>query len=303
VPTLIVPRGRVDLSRVGMRAAAVRLVVDSGPRGVIDVDVEGVVVPMLVHANAGFTVMLTHDALRRINGTRVAKETEFGLGADLRVSDLGRGTTTLGSLAVAGSRLSDVRCEVFQLPTTNWEGMLGVGWLAAVEPVVDLANRWLFVPTARQRAEIDERLGADATRVELTRDEMSDRYTSLVSVDSGGATSVTFVASTVADTIVDVEYARRCGIELGPVVGEEHGPTGAVVANHRAKEPVRFYSSGDLIATLTPEVHDVYAYSGAERPTSSDAIGGYLGADLLLATGAILDFGQPRAAGGRVSGR
>jgi len=279
-----------------MSAAAIHLVVDSGPRGVIDVQVEGVTVPMLVHANAGFTVMLTHDALHRINGTRVDKEYHFGLGADLGLSELGRGSTALRSLTVADSRLNNVRCEVFQLPTTNWEGMLGVGWLATVQPIVDLANRQLFIPTMSQRADVDALLGTDATRIDLSRDQTSGRFVLRLSVGpatqpTATQTTATFVASTVADTILDIEYARRCGIELGPVIGEEHGPTGAVVANYRSAQPVTFHSSGTPIATATPEVHDVYAYSGSERPPGIEAIGGYLGADLLLATGALLDFG------------
>jgi len=288
---LIVPGERVDLSPVGMRAAVVRLVDDSGPRGVIDVEVEGIVVPMLVHANAGFTVMLTHEALARVNGTQVEKESEFGLGADLRVSELGRGTTTLRSLTVAGTRLTAVRCEVFELPTTNWEGMLGVGWLAAVEPVVDLANRRLYLPSSRQRAEAVQLLGPGATTVPLSLDRGSGRFVGSVSVDPAGATVARFVASTVAETILDIGYARRHGIELGAVVGEQHGPRGAVIANHRTARPVSFYSAGAMIATLTADVHDVYAYSGAERSSGPDAIAGYLGADLLLTTGAVLDFG------------
>ena len=288
---LIVPGERVDLSPVGMRAAVVRLVDDSGPRGVIDVKVEGIVVPMLVHANAGFTVMLTHEALAKVNGAQVEKESEFGLSADLRVSELGRGTTALRSLTVAGTRLTAVRCEVFELPTTNWEGMLGVGWLAAVEPVVDLANRRIYLPTSRQRAEAVQLLGPGATTVPLSLDRESGRFVGSVSIEPAGATVARFVASTVAETILDIEYARLHGIELGPVVGEQHGPRGAVIANHRTAQPVSFYSAGAMIATLTPDVHDVYAYSGAERSSGRDAIGGYLGADLLLTTGAVLDFG------------
>jgi hypothetical protein len=291
VAKLIVPTEGVDLSPVGMRTAAIGLVDDSGPRGVIDVEVEDVVVPMLVHANAGFTVMLTHDALATVNGTRVEKESEFGLGADLRVSELGRGRTTLRSLTVADTRLTDVPCEVFQLPTTNWAGMLGVGWLAAVKPIVDLAHRRLYLPTSPERAETARLLGARATSVPLSLDQESGRFVCSASVDASGATVATFVASTVAETVLDIEFARRCGIEFGSVVGEQHGPAGAVIANHRTAQPVSFYSAGAMIATLTPEVYDVYAYSGAERPSVRDAIAGYLGADLLLTAGAVLDFG------------
>src|SRR5580765_5583079 len=148
------------------------VVVDSGPRPIVEAVVEGVRVPMHVHANAGFTVMLTHDALRRINGTSVAKETDFGLDHDLHVSRLGRGSTVLNSLEVAGARLVDVPCAVFQLPTTNWEGMLGVDWLEATGPVVDFGTRTLAFPDSEARA----RLTAGSGRVKLELDTELRRY-------------------------------------------------------------------------------------------------------------------------------
>src|SRR3954467_711045 len=71
----------------------IHFVVDSGWRPVVMATVDDVEVSMLLHANAGFVAMLTHDALLRVAGRRVSKEREFGLGHDLQLSSSGRGHT------------------------------------------------------------------------------------------------------------------------------------------------------------------------------------------------------------------
>jgi hypothetical protein len=252
--------------------------------------VDDVPVPMLVHANAGFTLMLTHDALRRATGRTVEKESDFGLGHDLRLSARGRGSTVLGSLDVAGARLTDVPCAVFDLPTTNWEGMLGVGWLDAVRPVVDFGSRLLSFPPPAARASI----GAGGERIGLVLDETLGRYVAEILVDG---TAATFVVSTVAETTLDLGFARRRGIRLTEQTDVEHGPEGAVVPVHRTAEPVSLAHRGGAIATLVLPVYDTYAYRGEDRPTGGPEVAGYLGADLLLAGRAVIDFGGGPATG------
>jgi hypothetical protein len=281
VPALILPASPVDLSPAP--SAPMWIVVDSGPRAIVEAVVEGVRVRMLVHANAGFTVMLTHDALRRISGTSVDKETEFGLDHDLRVSELGRGSTALSSLEVAGSRLTDVPCAVFQLPTTNWDGMLGVDWLDAVRPVVDFGARTLAFPGDQIRAHLREEAG----RVELALDAELGRYVGDFLVDGEPAT---FVVSTAGDTILDLEYARERGLDLTAPVAEDHGPWGAVVPVFRTVRPVRLEVADRVLTTASVQVHDIHAYRGEERQAGGRSIAGYLAADVLLANDAVLDF-------------
>jgi hypothetical protein len=234
---------------------------------------------MLVHANAGFTVMVTHDALRRITGRTVEKESDFGLGHDLRVSPRGRGSTTLGSLEIAGNRQTDVPCAVFDLPTTNWEGMLGIGWLDAARPVVDFGSH---------RLSFQAPILAEADRLEFALNETLGRYLAEFLLD-GEAT--TFVVSTVADTTLDLGLARDRGLRLTEPTGVEHGPGGAVVSVYRTAHPVLLAHPGGPLAEAPLPVHDLYAYRGEERPEGARAVAGYLGADVLLAARAILDFG------------
>jgi hypothetical protein len=261
-----------------------RFVVDSGPRGVVEAAVDGVPVPMLVHANAGFTVMLTHDAVQRVTGRTVDKESDYGLGHDLRVSERGRGSTVLASLEVAGARISDVRCAVFDLPTTNWEGMLGVEWLDAVRPVVDFGSRVLSIPPPGTRP-----VGASGdARIPFGLDERLGRY--VVELLVGGA-AAPFVVSTVAETTLDLGFAHERGLGLTGPIGLEHGPGGAVVPVHRTQQPISLAHAGVRLATLELPVYDTYAYRDEKRPANGTAVAGYLGADVLLATRAVADFG------------
>jgi hypothetical protein len=270
----------------------IRFVVDSGWRPVVSATIDGIEVPMLLHANAGFLAMLTHDALHRITGRRVRKEREFGLDHDLRLSTSGRGTAEVGVLTVAGRSMFGVRLEIFDLPTTNWEGMLGVHWLAASGAVVDFGSARLTVPrTAAERPATSS--GHDS--VDLCQDDATGRFTCLLSVGAGPAAPGRFVVSTVAETTLDVEYARRHGIEFGEPVGEEHGPTGAVIPVYRPTEPVQLRFGDRLLAAVRPSVYDIYAYGDNPRPVGRSGIAGYLGADVLLERRALIDFGSEAA--------
>ncbi len=274
------------------RSVALRFVVDSGRRAVVDASVDGVDVRMLVHANAGFLAMLTHDTAFRINGRRVVKESDFGLGHDLELSPSGRGHIRVRTLEVADALIVDARIEVFDLPTVNWDGMLGLAWLASTGAVVDFGRARLSIPIdGNARAALLPEVDAGVSAVPLTRDPETGRFLCALSLNGDPDSCSRFVASTVGETILDIECARRHGIERGEQVGEEHGPGGAVVLAHRASRPVTFSAGGIELTTITPEISDIYAYSDTARPEGSEIVAGYLGADLLAARRGVIDFG------------
>jgi hypothetical protein len=275
------------LADAPLRATPLRFVVDSGWRPIVTAEVAGIEVPMLIHANAGFLAMLTHDALYRVTGRRVGKESEFGLGHDLRPSPAGRGHVEVPSLSVAGRTLTEVRLEIFDLPTTNWEGMLGVEWLAAVGAVVDFGGSRLLVPYETAPLACP---AASGRSIALERDHTTGRFLCRLGLSADGPPS-RFVVSTVAETTLDTVHARRHGIELGRPVDEEHGPTGAVVPVYRPAQPVTIWHDGRLITAIRPTVYDIYVYGANQRPDPASAVAGYLGADLLLEQHALVDFG------------
>jgi hypothetical protein len=287
-------RGLDPVDTTARHSTELRFVIDSGPRAVVKAAIDGVDVSMLMHANAGFLAMLTHDALYRITGRRVRKEMDFGLGHDLELSPAGRGHVEVGVLDVASALTHNQRIEVFDLPTDNWEGMLGLDWLASTGAIVDFGRARLAVPVdAADRATIlgDTADGAGADVVPLTRDAASGRFLCALTLDGNLRSVSRFVASTVGDTIIDIECARRHGIAVGRQIGEEHGPGGSVVAAYRAARPVTFSADGVRLATITPEISDIYAYGDNPRP-DSEPVAGYLGADLLSARRGVIDFGS-----------
>jgi hypothetical protein len=272
----------------GADSAPIRFVVDSGLRPIITATADGVDVAMLLHANAGFVMMLTHDALRRVTGRTVSKESDFGLAQDLRLSSAGRGQTRIRELVTADLAMTDVPCEVFDLPTTNWEGMLGVHWLASSSAAIDFGRaRLLLGDAARHRMPL---LGG--LSIPLEQDADSGRFTCHLGLAAPGTPAGRFVASTVAETTLDIEFARRHGIDLGAPVGEEHGPGGAVVPVYRPAEPIRLVADARLVCTVRPSVYDIYAYGNNARPRQEAALAGYVGADVLRQRGVVVYFGR-----------
>ncbi|TWP36985.1 hypothetical protein [Leekyejoonella antrihumi] len=268
-------------------SSVMRLVADSGTRPIVTAHVGGLEVSMQVHSNAGFDAMLTHDAVRRLTGRSVVKEQEFGLADDLSLSTAGRGRTRVDSLVVAGVALTDLEVEVFDLPTDQCEGLLGVGWLRRVGAVIDFGTNRLIVPEdAAQRDAMLLPLVGRA--LPLQWDAVAARYVARVEI---GGVAGRFVLSTVAGLTLDLAFARASGAQLAGPVGEEHGPTGAVIPLHRTVEPVVLQSGGGPLPPTPAQVYDLYAYMGAERPTDG-ALDGHLGADVLIACGAVVDFGD-----------
>lgn len=268
-------------------------VVESGLRGIVVAMIDGVQLPMLVHANAGFTAMVTHAALHRINGRQVAKEQEFGLDHDLQLSTSGRGHTRVNTLEVAGSVLADCRLEVFDLPTVNWEGMLGTEWLAQVGAVVDFGGSRLSIPAdpAERRALLPDDRARAVRSAPLEREARTGRFHCSLALDDAGRTAAPFVASTVAETTLDAAYATAHDVPLGVSLEPEHGPGGAVVPVSRTRAPLTLFAQGRPFTTVSPVVYDLYAYAQTSRPEDASATAGYLGADVLRAQAGVIDFG------------
>ena len=188
--------------------------------------------------------------------------------------------------------MSDQRIEVFDLPTENWWGMLGVDWLARSGAVVDFGRAQLFVPAAGgERESLQPQAAGGEDPVPLDRDAQTGRFGCPLSIEPAGRTVGRFVVSTCAGTTLDIEYARRHGIGFGAPVDEEHGPGGAVVATYRAADPVTLCSRGAPLVTVRPEIYDIYAYGQNARPAGHGLIAGYLGADVLAAHRGVVDFG------------
>jgi hypothetical protein len=247
----------------------------SGLRPFVAAEVDGHPVSLMVHSNAGFRAMVTHDVAARA-GLRLAPVERPDYGIE-KVGELGsRGrTTAVASLRVGNDVAADVEVAVFDVPQDEpVDGMLGVGWLRERGAVVDLGQGRLRFG------------GPPAGGTGLGWDEDWQAY--VVEATVAGLPA-RFVVSTVAGVVVDAVAADRLGLAVGPVVDRDGGPTGTVVEVRPVETSWALDLDGRSRAVAGALSWDVYAYADRPRP-SARRIDGFLGGELLVQERAVLDF-------------
>jgi hypothetical protein len=276
----------------GMASAAEDAVVPftvqqiSGSRPIVTIAVNGHDYPAIVHSNAGLFLQINHAQAAAVGVKDLKHKDSFGIEAPGKVSALGRDTGTVERLAVGGVEDRDAPVEVFEKPADVT--MLGLGWIKAHGIIVDFANGKIVVPGG---AETPKRIGAllkegGYSAHAMRRDPVDGRY--LVTVSINGA-KADMVVSTVVDGTVDTAFAARAGVRPGRVVGNYGGPSGATGEEYESAEPVTVVIDGWHSQSQKLTIEDTYAYVKQARP--ADARGGMLGADFLIAHGAVVDFG------------
>jgi hypothetical protein len=249
----------------------------SGLRPFVTAEVSGLPVSLMVHSNAGFRAMVTHDVATRAGLEPAPVErTDYGIDAVGRLGSRGR-TTAVANLRVGDDVAGDVEIAVFDVPQDEpVEGMLGIGWLRERGVVVDLGRG---------------RLTFDGPPMGGTSLVWDDEWQAYVVVTTVAGEPARFVVSTVAGVVVDALSAPRLGLAVGPVVDSDGGPTGTVVE----VRPIEPAWTLDLEGRARPVVGavswDVYAYADRPRPPEG-TIDGFLGCELLVQEGAVVDFGR-----------
>jgi hypothetical protein len=249
----------------------------SGLRPFVVAEIDGHPVSLMVHSNAGFRAMVTHDVATRA-GLRLgpAQRLDYGIKNVGKLSSRGR-TTAVARVRVGNDVAADVEIAVFDVPQEEpVDGMLGVGWLRERGAVVDLGHGRLRFG------------GPPVGGTSLVWDENWQAYVVEATVAGQPAR---FVVSTVAGVVVDAVAAERLGLALGPVVDSDGGPTGTVVDVRPVETAWTVDLDGRARAAAGALSWDVYAY--ADRPPpSAGRIDGFLGCELLVQEGAVIDFGR-----------
>ena len=249
----------------------------SGLRPFVAAEVDGHPVSLMVHSNAGFRAMVTHDVATRARLRPAPVERpDYGIEAVGRLGSRGR-TTAVASLRVGNDVADDVEVAVFDVPQDEpVDGMLGIGWLRERGAVVDLGQG---------RLRLDR---SPAGGTSLVWDEAWQAYVVETTVTGRAAR---FVVSTVAGVVVDVVAADRLGLALGPVVDTDGGPTGTVVDVRPVATSWSVELDGRARAVAGAVGWDLYAYADRPRPVSGP-IDGFLGCELLVQERAVVDFGR-----------
>jgi hypothetical protein len=281
-----------DGVKAGASSATVPLTIKtvSGHRPFIEIRLNGHSYSMMVHSSASFYMEISHVMAQQAGVKNVRHVGSYGIEALGKVSRLGRDEATVDRLNIGSLELRDVPVSVFETMTPTI-GMLGIDWIRANRVVVDYAKREVRMnPTPEQTAQMRTALLSKGyVAVPMRMSPGGDRY--VVDVRLGSATR-RMVVSTVAELIIDTDFAKAAGVEQGEVVSQYGGPSGATGNAYATSHPVQI-GIGDWQSAPVDnaEIEDIYAYLNEQRP-ARDLSGGMLGADVLLAARSVVDFGN-----------
>jgi predicted aspartyl protease len=263
----------------------------SGPRPFVMAKLNGKPFEMMVHSGASFYAQTDHARAKSIGITPPTSDSNYGISAVGHVSSLGKGQAVLDSLVVGSSVSSRVPISVFEVPVPSMEGMLGRRWLTENSVIVDFGNRRLIFPSSHDSAlAYDAFLVAHEYSAHRMIEGAESGGRSLIAASVNG-TSGLFLVSTVANTVLDVQFADRAGIAHSASGEAFGGPTGTTGATDRSKTALSFLLDGQAVRKVTPEVFDTLAYDGQGRSKAgADHSVGSLGADFMLANHAVIDF-------------
>jgi hypothetical protein len=263
---------------------------DSGTRPFVPVLMNGKPFLMMVHSNASFYVQTTHENAASIGLSNLGKEANYGIVKDGEVSPLGRTTATLGSLKVGTKEVKDVRLSVFEIPqTTVTHGMLGTGWLRDEKVIVDYDKYRVGLPDSFVVSEAFDKqlLARGYIGHKVTWDPKRHTWFVMGKVDGH---PIRLCVSTVAEIVIDSEWAKANGVELGPVIDRQGGPAGALVDEYLAKRVLSYSIDDQAVPPAQPVSWDLFGYSSTGR-NAEPHDEGFLGADFMLANQAVIDFG------------
>ncbi|HVJ52697.1 MAG TPA: hypothetical protein VM689_09560 [Aliidongia sp.] len=264
----------------------------SGIRPFVQVQLNGKPFLFMVHANAGFYMMTTHANAAAAGVTNLVELDNYGISSIGHLSGLGRAKVVLPQLRVAGEKFTDVPLLVFEVPQDPpMQGMLGIGWLRASRVVLDYNRSRLALPESPQdsRKEDQSLIAEGYVAHPMIWDEKNNAYFVHATVDG---VAVDMNVSTVAENMLDIEFARSAGIAVGPAIAEYGGPKGSTGEVFIAKKPVSITINGQKTAPGQPHILDSYAYDSEERKPDPDANHlARIGADFMLANQAVIDFG------------
>jgi hypothetical protein len=266
----------------------------SGQRPYVTAHLNGKPLLLMVHANASFTVMTTHQHAAQAKVGKIKPiDDKFGITEPGKVSALGRGTATLQTLQVGPSVMHDVRLSVFEIPQTPpVDGMLGIEWLKNQRVLVDFQAKELrFSRDAAAATAEGERLRQQGYQAHPLQWN-PDTHTFTVPVALNGH-AATFTISTVAHLTLDQPFATQAQVPSTVKSTPYGGPTGTTGTVSISTGALTLVVDGQPVNTTPATILDTYAYEAQPRPAdTTKLISGILGCDFMLANHAVIDFGQ-----------
>lgn len=242
-----------------------------------------------VHSNAGFYLQLSHRKAIDAGIDQLQHAGAYGIVSAGNLSSLGRDEGILSRLSIGQETWHDVPASIFEILGDDTRGMLGLKWIESNGIVMDFPKQVLWVKGHVELSDLRQSLmDSGYEEIPMRRDQETGRY--FVNVTVNNETRA-MVVSTVADLVIDAEFARTAQIKCGEKSGQCCGPTGAIIDTHDSEEAVQLALGTYTSACMVCRVEDIYEYMASERPLT-DPVGGMLGADFLIKHGAVVDFGS-----------
>ena len=186
--------------------------------------------------------------------------------------------------------LPSINLAKFEIPQeVENNGMLGVGWLGDQKVIVDYDEYRVGMPDSVAASEAEDKglLARGYVGHKMTADPKTHTWFVMGKVDGH---AIRLCVSTVAETVIDREWAKANNVELGPVIDQQGGPAGALVNEYLAKRVLPYMIDGQNVPPPQPHSWDLAAYNSTKR-SDEPHDEGYIGADFMLANQAIIDFG------------
>lgn len=265
----------------------------SGIRPYVHVKLNHQPLLLMVHGNASFNAMTTHANAQKSRVRDLRARDQYGISSGGVKSALGRSTGTVDSFTVGASTIRNMPIQVFEIPQTPpVDGMAGIGWLRQAKVMVDYKRHRLAMPaTDADAAKERKRLEAEGyVAITMTWDAAARRY--FVNPKVNGVPG-RFTVSTVAEVVLDEQFARARKIALSGPMSTFGGPTGTTGDRRETAEHYSLELAGEALIAPKAQAYDTYAYDAQVRPADPEQqVAGILGCDFMRANSAVIDFGS-----------
>ncbi len=243
-------------------------------------------VPMMVHGNASFYMMITHDIAEQLNNGQPIKKID-----DYGYSDRGRGRITVGNLSVGNHTFSNIEnVPVFDWPAEEGkaaQGMLGVEFLKNENVKIDFVNEQLEIGVAKSD-EPDKKLMEQGYAFTKFFIEKSEVFMNVYFEALQKEIPIT-IGTVASDYSFDVETFKNA-IKTDATHTKDHSPDNTTPDVFINTEPIR-YRIGEQNFEIPAKGSELSGFAEYGNTTQEELPSfGIFGRDWMVRNKAVIDY-------------